>query len=614
MYSGALMSAKLRPPPGTSHQRKETLKPRRSQAKRQWSIQAVKGKVTTSCLWNACKALTIGILLMFVGAAMATIGYYAEEEQLRLQEANHSSSSTHVVVTTNTSFFPPPPHTFGQSLPHPEVNLTRSPAPQTPVESDAGSDEGGDESDISHPRSSGSPVVGGGGGGGDGEAGGRSGGGGETSISDSPFGLNKLTYVGPIVMGVGGFVIVAACVMTFEARDSAAKIVPAGFRKTYPERPRQEDTGFRNSASQTKWETLGVYGPELMRHSNREVSRRAMTSAFIQFSKTIQSSMDSAVEYYEHHGHRPLIKCPSAPSLIREVQHEDRRSGSAEVPQIHHILSPVKTHKSHGAGCGHSPRRRLTPNILPRQAMSVDNPAVREVYASVGYPAFISTRGGDEDLELGASATGVHQADSDASMALDLHLPQCSVTLAVRDQSRSPSRRGNGINGDGDLDEPCVSTPLLETDEQMAIPGPSGLQPFLSLKLDKQTSTSDYLQISTLGSSRDTWGSVDAPTSRHTTGGGSFREPRRPRPSRKVRRSETIDAATGLSRRNSAKSSHVSRTGSVRSTGQRSGPDGRRLVSIRSETARRHQLLRQQKVEGIDSQEDIVHHGSSFNV
>lgn len=49
---------------------------RRSQAKRQWSIQAVKGKVTTSCLWNACKALTLGTILIFIGAGMATVGEY----------------------------------------------------------------------------------------------------------------------------------------------------------------------------------------------------------------------------------------------------------------------------------------------------------------------------------------------------------------------------------------------------------------------------------------------------------------------------------------------------------------------------------------------------------
>lgn len=44
------------------------------------------------------------------------------------------------------------------------------------------------------------------------------------------FHLNNFSYVGPIVMGFGGFIVVASCVMTFEARDSAAKVVPARFR------------------------------------------------------------------------------------------------------------------------------------------------------------------------------------------------------------------------------------------------------------------------------------------------------------------------------------------------------------------------------------------------
>lgn len=36
--------------------------------------QVVRGKVTTRCLWHACKALGIGLLLMLLGACMATIG------------------------------------------------------------------------------------------------------------------------------------------------------------------------------------------------------------------------------------------------------------------------------------------------------------------------------------------------------------------------------------------------------------------------------------------------------------------------------------------------------------------------------------------------------------
>ncbi|KAJ9575485.1 hypothetical protein L9F63_007690, partial [Diploptera punctata] len=42
----------------------------------QWNVQVVRGKVTTRCLWNACKALTLGLLLLLLGCAMATVGQY----------------------------------------------------------------------------------------------------------------------------------------------------------------------------------------------------------------------------------------------------------------------------------------------------------------------------------------------------------------------------------------------------------------------------------------------------------------------------------------------------------------------------------------------------------
>jgi hypothetical protein len=39
-----------------------------------WNAQVGKGKVTSRCLWNACKALSLGIVLMVLGAAMAILG------------------------------------------------------------------------------------------------------------------------------------------------------------------------------------------------------------------------------------------------------------------------------------------------------------------------------------------------------------------------------------------------------------------------------------------------------------------------------------------------------------------------------------------------------------
>lgn len=39
-----------------------------------WNVQVVRGKMTSRCLWHACKALIIGMVLMMLGAGMATIG------------------------------------------------------------------------------------------------------------------------------------------------------------------------------------------------------------------------------------------------------------------------------------------------------------------------------------------------------------------------------------------------------------------------------------------------------------------------------------------------------------------------------------------------------------
>lgn len=68
MYSGALIGARIQ---GSGF---SFLRPRIKRQKTQWSIQNVRGKVTPRCLWHACKALMVGIFLIMVGAAMATVG------------------------------------------------------------------------------------------------------------------------------------------------------------------------------------------------------------------------------------------------------------------------------------------------------------------------------------------------------------------------------------------------------------------------------------------------------------------------------------------------------------------------------------------------------------
>ncbi|XP_072947729.1 uncharacterized protein [Epargyreus clarus] len=106
-----------------------------------WNVQVVRGKMSSQCLWHACRALSAGLLLMLLGTAMAVIGYYADTLSVA-QEVRGNAT---------------------------------------------------------------------------------------VSVKDEArgFHLNNLSYAGPIVMGFGGFIVVAACVMTFEARDSAAKVTPA---------------------------------------------------------------------------------------------------------------------------------------------------------------------------------------------------------------------------------------------------------------------------------------------------------------------------------------------------------------------------------------------------
>ncbi|XP_060802624.1 uncharacterized protein LOC106134878 [Amyelois transitella] len=134
-----------------------------------WNVQVVRGKMSSQCLWHACRALSAGLLLMLLGAAMAVIGYYAET----LSVAEEVRGNATISVKDETRGF--------------------------------------------H--------------------------------------LNNLSYAGPIVMGFGGFIVVAACVMTFEARDSAAKVTPARPQSM----PRPVARRGPGCAAPARLDQLGVY-------------------------------------------------------------------------------------------------------------------------------------------------------------------------------------------------------------------------------------------------------------------------------------------------------------------------------------------------------------------
>ena len=135
------------------------------------------GRVTTGCLWHACRAVTIGIALIITGISLTIIGYLTDQREY---------------------------------LEH--VELSRKFDNYT-----------------------------------------------STKYKDGHFHLSNISFSGPVVLGTGGFLLIVACVMTLEARDNAAKIVPATAcletagtsRPHAPLTSKPRENKFKTSASQT---------------------------------------------------------------------------------------------------------------------------------------------------------------------------------------------------------------------------------------------------------------------------------------------------------------------------------------------------------------------------
>lgn len=193
-----------------------------------WSVMAVKAKLTDKCLWSACKAMTAGVMFILVGAGMATLGFYSDH----LSTVELTKGNTTIWVKN--------------------------------------------ESKDSH--------------------------------------LGSLTYLGPVVMGIGGFIIVAACVMTFEARDTAAKIVPIWFRRT---RIHIVSGGSGSTpsgrSSKASWER---FLSQQRSSDDAADTRSAVTQALVNFSKYLQNSIDTNKMpqhniYISNQQMSGLRKCPS---------------------------------------------------------------------------------------------------------------------------------------------------------------------------------------------------------------------------------------------------------------------------------------------------------------
>lgn len=81
-----------------------TLFPRCLPSGATWNVQVVRGKMTSRCLWHACRALALGLFLMTVGAGMATIGMGKRQDISELPPNNfwlfHINSNQATMLNT----------------------------------------------------------------------------------------------------------------------------------------------------------------------------------------------------------------------------------------------------------------------------------------------------------------------------------------------------------------------------------------------------------------------------------------------------------------------------------------------------------------------------------
>ncbi|XP_076327351.1 uncharacterized protein LOC143234137 [Tachypleus tridentatus] len=268
--------------------------------------------------------------------------------------------------------------------------------------------------------------------------------------------LTSLTYLGPIVMGIGGFIIVAACVMTFEARDTAAKIVPVWFRKTRVHAAKGDSRVASGCSSETSWERFLAQPTAIRNNDNND--RSVVTRALINFSKYLQTSVDSSKLLGE--GKSGIHKCPSEPSFPKLYSHPNTAQGQEHeallkdrdtltVPKSGHSPGDMSSRSMMVAGV--KPRPLTAASHLYRQAISMDCPRpilkrhvshdVRAVENTAHSPSFKETVSFEETpCAVVLDPKGKHNESSD-SMSMDLYLPNKSVKLKVCDESKGQKPR-----------------------------------------------------------------------------------------------------------------------------------------------------------------------------
>ncbi|KAJ8978130.1 hypothetical protein NQ317_014185 [Molorchus minor] len=219
-----------------------------------------------------------------------------------------------------------------------------------------------------------------------------------------------------------GFIVVAACVMTFEARDSAAKVVPARFKLSTMGPPStsvcshgaySRHGSLRTSAA-VQTGTVGVVQHNHTHCHSSTADRRTLTQSFMHFSRGLAiETQHSKNSLKVPQG--SINRSPSAPDLILERQASTEQSS----PNVNHSMVTKPNSKPMTfAACA-----LLNPGLLHRHALSVDETAA-------------SYRLSNESL---------HPSGSQGSMAMDLHLDY-PVTLRVRDRRRNPLKRQRRVD------------------------------------------------------------------------------------------------------------------------------------------------------------------------
>ncbi len=224
-----------------------------------------------------------------------------------------------------------------------------------------------------------------------------------------------------------GFIVVAACVMTFEQRDNAAKVIPNRIhlnsmhgqsinRHSKPSpgsrQPFREGSGRRHI-------------PGYLVDPLEDFSRRDLTADFIQFSRNLQQA---SIE--KNLVRQTMGRSPSAPNL-------------AVTPDLLSSRTTSPLHTKHSRNSLHPliGQSFLSPHVLHRQALSVDN--------SDYYPHHISPPRSKKGSRQGSTSTGKGSEESleaefskksrssQASMMLDLHMPNdCPVSVRIRDRNK----------------------------------------------------------------------------------------------------------------------------------------------------------------------------------